>query len=87
MVANLQYTGEICNLGPRSVQSSSSLYSGIARLAPQIGHLSQGCIFNLSGLFELLFISSYDQSRYFDVERWDVQYGAENLLSTSSFCL
>ena len=68
MVARLQYTGEICNSGPRIVQSSSSLYSGIARLAPQIGHLSQGCIFNLSGLFASLFISSYDHSCYFDVE-------------------
>ena len=87
MVASLQYTGAICNLGPRSVLSSSSLYSGIARLAPQIGHLSQGCIFNLSELFASLFISSYDHSCYFDVESWDVQYGAENLLCTSSFCL
>ena len=42
MVARLQYTGEICNSGPRIVQSSSSLYSGVARLAPQIGHLSLG---------------------------------------------
>ena len=40
MFATLQYNCEIYNFGPRIVSDTSSSYSGIARLAPQLGHQS-----------------------------------------------
>ena len=56
MFAILQYNGEIYSLGTRIVEPTSSLYSGIVRLALQLGHKSYECIFNFSGLFALLLI-------------------------------
>ena len=47
-------------------------------LAPQQGHQSQGCIVNFNGPFASLLCSSSDHACHFDVESWDLQYGAQN---------
>ena len=84
MFASLQFNGEILNLRPRIEQPISSLYCWIVRQAPQLGHKLQECIFKLSGFLVLLLISFCDRACYFEVESWDLQYGAQNLTPSYS---